>query len=69
MVTTFVPQFEGTPTLTEEKVETIKEWFAIAMGDADKADDTDDLTYYQSYAEAYEIVLKLLYDVKEESDV
>ena len=65
MATRIVPTFEGTPTLDAEKVNTIKEWLASAMGDEDKADEVENAVYYEGNADALRCVLELLYNVQE----
>jgi hypothetical protein len=61
MATTTLVVFEGTPTLTDAKVETIKQWYAEAQGDEDKASSVDDACFYEGYALAMRTVLALLY--------
>lgn len=61
MATTIVPTFEGTPTLTPKIVANLKESLKIAMGDEDKADDSDNASFYEGQALAYLWTLNLLY--------
>lgn len=61
MATTHIPPFEGTPTLTDEKVEQFKQWYAEVWGDYDKAGDVEDATYYAGVIDAYFAVLTTLY--------
>lgn len=66
MSTTDVPQFEGTATLDDDKVNAIKEWLASAMGDSDKADEVENVCYYDGTADGLRSVLELLYDDHQE---
>lgn len=62
MATTTPMEFDGTPTLTLEKVENIKDWYKLLLGDADKATDADDHSYYQGGVDMAVSVLKLLHN-------
>ncbi len=64
MATTTVPTFEGTPTLDDEKIDTLKCWLAETMGDMDKATEYDASTYYDGYSSGIRNALALLYNVK-----
>ena len=63
-----VPEFNGTPTLTAEKVTAFKGQLAIAMGDEDKAGDVVEAAYYEGWAMALNWVLTTLYDVEEDTN-
>ena len=58
---TVMPTFMGTPVLTPEKIDTIKEWLRSALADSDKAEG-EDAAYYEGSADAFESVLRLLHD-------
>lgn len=62
MATTIPTAFVGTPTLTEEKVAIIKEWYISNLGDSDKAD-SDDHDFYMGCALMAEDVLRVLFDM------
>ncbi len=68
MSTTTVPIFEGTPTLDDEKVDTLKCWLAETMGDMDKATEYDASTYYEGYSSGIRNALELLYNMKGNDD-
>ncbi|HEY5787522.1 MAG TPA: hypothetical protein VIT65_22380 [Microlunatus sp.] len=68
MSTTIPTEFTGTPTLTPEKVETLKDWYRTDLGDADKADETDLWIEYAVAAETMEAVLRLLHDMPLEEE-
>jgi hypothetical protein len=63
MATTIPTVFTGTPTLTDEKIAAIKDWYVRDLGDSDKADTVEDEQYYTGKHEAYENVLLLLFDI------
>jgi hypothetical protein len=57
-----VPEFVGTPTLTDAKVSAFKRQLAVSMGDEDKAGDVDDAAFYEGWSMALDWVLTTLYD-------
>lgn len=61
MATTLLPAYTGTATITPDGVAEIIEALASAQGDADKADDPEDSSYYQGLVDAYIEVLNLLH--------
>lgn len=61
MATTIPETFTGTPTLTDEKVNIITEWYHRMLGDSDKADDVESEAWYFGQAEGFLAVLTLLY--------
>jgi low affinity Fe/Cu permease len=62
MATTIPTEFIGIPSLSEEKVERIKEWYRTMLGDCDKASEVEAEQYYAGQVDAFETVLHLLYD-------
>lgn len=68
MSTSTVPVFDGTPKLTDAKVETIKAWLTETMGDADKACEFDQANYYEGFSIGLISVLNLLYDIPINND-
>ncbi len=64
MATTAVPTFEGTPTLDDDKIETLMCWLAEAMADMDKACDAEGLMYSEGVASGLKSALSLLYDLQ-----
>ena len=65
----------GEPTLTDEKLKVINDWYQCNLGDSDKADDMLNHEYYMGHVDAFMDVLGLLhgrYDallpVKDEKD-
>lgn len=67
MGTTIPRKFDGVPTLTPVKVDTITQWYHSALGDADKAGDMDDAYYYEGLVSGFESTLDLLYEAAEEA--
>lgn len=63
MSTTIPTEFTGTPTLTPEKVEILKDWYTTNLWDADKADEEETLLEYTVAYEVMEGVLRLLHDM------
>lgn len=58
--------FNGTATLTPEKIAILKQWYAYNLIDADKATELIDATVYKACANTLEDVLNILYEVQEE---
>jgi hypothetical protein len=56
-------QFVGTPTLTDNKIAVLKEWYIAALGDGDKADAIEDCLYYNGMSDGLEDSLKLLHNM------
>ena len=56
--------FTGTPTLTPEKIATMRRWYTYTLSKADKAVDLGEKDYYTIQADVVESVLRLLYTDK-----
>lgn len=54
--------FAGTPTLTPDKVVTLKSWYVGALGDFDVSTMPEDASYYLGASRMVEGVLSLLYE-------
>ena len=67
MSTTLVYDFSGmTASVDPEKVAEIYESYVSAQGDEDKADNTEDASWYEGQKAAYLHVLNLLHDTTSE---
>lgn len=63
MATTIPAEFPGIPSLSEAKVEVIKQWYLEALGDEDKADELETGVFYEGQRMAFESVLNLLFGI------
>lgn len=68
MSTTIPTEFTGEPTLTLEKIEAITGWYHETLGDSDKASSIEESVAYSAEADAFESVLRLLYDMPMNDD-
>lgn len=66
VATTLIPEWPtNLPTLTDDMVEAIKDWYETAQGDEDKAGDVDDCAFYEGQRLAFGSVLALLYGIED----
>jgi hypothetical protein len=57
-----------TPTLTDEKVETIQDLYQRALGDEDKAGTIEDAAFYEGWQSALRWVLDVLHDKETDNE-
>jgi hypothetical protein len=69
MGTTIPTKFDGIPSLTPDKIDTITQWYHSALGDMDKASDMDDAAYYWGGSDMAESILSLLHEAVEAAKV
>lgn len=62
MATRDVPQFEGTPTINEAKLNVFKGFLASAIADEDVATDPMDNAFYEGQVSAMRFALEQIYD-------